>query len=82
MRKYCLRLSVKYLCKNLIFLIKTFSQRYRVEEARTETFEETEEKTSYGGYSTDYYSDEDHYATDVEASKRRKKSMYNLHLCI
>ena len=68
--------------QNLIFLIKTFSQPYRVEEARTETFEETEEKSSYGGYSTDYYSDEDHYATDVEASKRRKKSMYNLHLCI
>ena len=47
-----------------------------MEEARTATFEETEEKSSYGGYSTDYYSDEDHYATDVEASKRRKKSMY------
>ena len=53
-----------------------------MEEARTETFEETEEKRSYGGYSTDYYSDEDHYATDVETSKRRKKSMYNLHLWI
>ena len=70
------------LWKNLIFLIKTFSQLYRLEEARTETFEETEEKSSYGGYSTDYYSDEDHYATDVETSKRRKKSMYNLHVWI
>ena len=65
-----------------IFLIKIFSQLCRVEEARTETFEETEEKSSYGGYSTDYYSDEDHYATDVETSKRRKKSMYNLHVWI
>ena len=53
-----------------------------MEEASTETLEETEEKSSYGGYSTDYYSDEDHYATDVGMSKRRKKSMYNLHLWI
>ena len=53
-----------------------------MEEARTETFEETEEKRSYGGYSTDYYSDEDHYATDVGISKRRKKRMYNLNLWI
>ena len=65
-----------------IFLIKTFYQLCRVEEAITETFEETEEKSSYGGYSTDYYSDEDHYATDVETSKTRKKSTYNLHLWI
>ena len=81
MQKYCLHREFN-LCKNLIFLVKTFSQIYRVEEARTETFEETEEKSSYGGYSNDYYSDEDHYATDVETSKRRKKSMYNLHLWI
>ena len=64
-------------CKELV--VNTFFQLYRVEETTTQTLDKTEEENSYDGYSTDYYSDEDHYATDILTTRSRKKRMYNLH---
>ena len=67
-------------CKALV--VNTFFQLYRVEEATTQTLDKTEEENSYDGYSTDYYSDEDNYATDIVTTRSRKKRMYNLHFRI